>query len=67
MVDERGRPRLYEHKLCGKMFDPVMICSECGQPLSPKEVHVHIGPGANESERLPAPMDTLLHAADGAK
>jgi hypothetical protein len=44
-----------------------MICSECGQPLSPKEVHVHIGPGANESERLPAPMDTLLHAADGAK
>ena len=67
MVDERGRPRLYEHKLCGKMFDPVMICSECGQPLSPKEVHVHIGPGANESERLPARMDTLLHAADGAK
>src|SRR5580693_9559440 len=50
MVDERGRPRLYEHKLCGKMFDPVMICSECGQPLSPKEVHVHIGPGANESD-----------------
>jgi hypothetical protein len=22
MVDERGRPRLYEHKVCGKMFDP---------------------------------------------
>src|ERR1700687_6015377 len=67
MVDERGRPLLYEHKLCGKMFDPVMTCSECGQPLSPKEVHVHIGPGANELERLPARMDTLLHAPDGAK
>jgi DNA-binding HxlR family transcriptional regulator len=67
MVDERGRPRLYEHKLCGKMFDPVMICSECGQPLSPKEVHVHIGPGANESDRLPARTDALVRAADGAK
>jgi DNA-binding HxlR family transcriptional regulator len=67
MVDERGRPRLYEHRLCGKMFDPVMTCSECGQPLSPKEVHVHIGPGANESDRLPARTDALERAADGAK
>jgi DNA-binding HxlR family transcriptional regulator len=30
MVDERGRPLLHEHKNCGKLFDPVMICSECG-------------------------------------
>jgi DNA-binding HxlR family transcriptional regulator len=50
MVDERGRPRLHQHKLCGKMFDPVMTCSECGQPLSPREVHVHVGPGAKEGE-----------------
>jgi DNA-binding HxlR family transcriptional regulator len=64
MVDERGRPRLYEHKLCGKMFDPVMICSECGQPLSPKEVHVHIGPGANESERLSAETGAVVPTAD---
>jgi len=28
------------------MFDPVMVCSECGEPLSAKEVHVHPGPGA---------------------
>ena len=26
MADERGRPLLHEHKLCGKMFDPVMVC-----------------------------------------
>jgi DNA-binding HxlR family transcriptional regulator len=64
MVDERGRPRLYEHKLCGKMFDPVMTCSECGQPLSPKEVHVHIGPGANELERLRAEMGAVVPTAD---
>jgi len=24
----------------------VMVCSECGEPLSAKEVHVHPGPGA---------------------
>jgi hypothetical protein len=53
MVDARGRPLLYEHKFCGKMFDPVMICSECGQPVTPKEVHVHVGPGATEGNPLP--------------
>jgi DNA-binding HxlR family transcriptional regulator len=52
MVDERGRPRLYEHKLCGKMFDPVMTCSECQEPLSARDVHVHVGPGANEGHSL---------------
>ena len=46
MVDERGRPVIHEHKNCGKMFDPVMVCSECGEPLHAKQVHVHSGPGA---------------------
>jgi hypothetical protein len=53
MIDERGRPRLHQHKLCGKMFDPVMTCSECGEPLSPKAVHVHLGPGAAPSSEPP--------------
>ena len=46
MVDERGRPVIHEHKNCGKIFDPVMVCSECGEPLHAKQVHVHSGPGA---------------------
>jgi DNA-binding HxlR family transcriptional regulator len=45
MVDSRGRPMLHEHKNCGKHFDPVMVCSECGEPVLAKEVHVHPGPG----------------------
>jgi DNA-binding HxlR family transcriptional regulator len=45
MGDERGRPLLHEHKTCGKLFDPVMVCSECGEPVRAKEVHVHSGPG----------------------
>ena len=49
MVDSRGRPLLHEHKNCHKMFNPVMVCSECGEPLTAKEVHVHPGPGARKS------------------
>ena len=46
MVDERGRPLLHLHRNCGKNFDPVMVCSECGEPVLAKEVHTHPGPGA---------------------
>ncbi len=56
MVDERGRPLLHQHKKCGHNFDPIMICSECGEPVTAKDVHTHPGPGAaaNESSRAPA-------------
>jgi DNA-binding HxlR family transcriptional regulator len=46
MLDERGRPLLHEHKKCGKLFDPVMVCSECREPLFAKEVITRPGPGA---------------------
>jgi DNA-binding HxlR family transcriptional regulator len=49
MGDERGRPLLHEHKNCGKQFDPVMVCSECGEPLHARQVHVHPGPGRKEA------------------
>ncbi|MDA9478067.1 HxlR family transcriptional regulator [Bradyrhizobium sp. CCBAU 65884] len=54
MVDSRGRPRLHEHKNCQKLFDPVMVCSECGEPLAAKAVHVHPGPGARPSSPVHA-------------
>jgi DNA-binding HxlR family transcriptional regulator len=46
MVDERGRPVLHEHQGCGKMFDPLLVRSECRAPLAPREIRVHAGPGA---------------------
>jgi DNA-binding HxlR family transcriptional regulator len=52
MGDERGRPLLHEHKTCGKQFDPVMVCSECGEMLHAKQVHVHGGPGRKEMTGL---------------
>jgi len=53
MVDSRGRPLLHEHQNCGKMFDPIMVCSECGETLTAKQVHVHPGPGARQSPIAP--------------
>ena len=53
MVDSRGRPMLHQHKNCGKMFDPVMVCSEC-EPLTAKAVDVHPGPGARQSSPVHA-------------
>jgi HxlR-like helix-turn-helix len=56
MVDERGRPLLHEHQKCHKHFNPVMVCSECGEPLQAKEVHVHPGPGAREKVTTEEPV-----------
>ena len=54
MAGKKGRPLLHRHLECGKQFDPVMICSECGEPLDPKRVHAHRGPGAGSTRHLPA-------------
>jgi DNA-binding HxlR family transcriptional regulator len=56
MGDERGRPLLHEHKTCGKLFDPVMVCSECGEPLHARQVHVHAGPGLGTKLGLSGPL-----------
>jgi DNA-binding HxlR family transcriptional regulator len=57
MSDKRGRPLLHRHQACGKDFDPVLVCSECGEPLVPRQVHVHPGPGASNSRHVPPGMD----------
>lgn len=41
----RGAPLLYQHKDCGKVFTPVMSCSECGEPVTPQKVLPMPGPG----------------------
>lgn len=46
MAGEEGRPLLHRHTCCGELFDPVMVCSHCGEPLKATEVTVESGPGA---------------------
>jgi len=57
MAGKKGRPLLHTHDSCGRDFDPVLVCSECGEPLVAKQVHVHLGPGAKSPRHLPAPID----------
>jgi hypothetical protein len=38
-----------------------MVCSECGQPLVAKQVHVQRGPGAKSARHLP--LETDLRSA----
>jgi hypothetical protein len=57
MAGKKGRPLVHTHDLCGKDFDPVMVCSECGDRLSPREVHVHAGAGAKDPRHLPLQTD----------
>jgi DNA-binding HxlR family transcriptional regulator len=52
MAGKKGRPLLHTHELCGKDFDPLMVCSECGEPLAAKQVRVHPGPGATQPRGL---------------
>jgi DNA-binding HxlR family transcriptional regulator len=57
MADKKGRPLLHTHNLCGKDFDPVMVCSECGEELLPREVRVRPGPSAKDRRHLPLETD----------
>ena len=41
--DAHRRPLLHRHKPCGHLFDPVMVCSECREPLKAREVIVEPG------------------------
>ncbi len=57
LAGRRGRPLLHRHKACGKLFDPVTVCSECGEPLHARAVHVHPGPGARRGECIEGGAD----------
>ena len=58
MVDKKGRPLIHRHTECGHVFDPVTVCSECGEALNPRHVHVEPGPGARGSNHLPIEPQT---------
>jgi DNA-binding HxlR family transcriptional regulator len=70
MAGKKGRPLLHTHDLCGKDFDPVMVCSECRAPVIARQVRVHRGPGAKNPRHLPPETDlprTRAATSPGAK
>ncbi|WP_198084100.1 helix-turn-helix domain-containing protein [Variovorax sp. E3] len=56
MVTKKGRPVLHRHTCCGKHFDPVQVCSECGEVLTAKEIVVERGPGAGVATHPSSPQ-----------
>ena len=44
--DSRGAPIALRHSGCGHRFHAVVVCSECHQPLSIRDVSYRDGPGA---------------------
>lgn len=45
-LDEgKGPPLEYFHIPCGHKFRPTMVCSECGEAISPRDVTPLAGPG----------------------
>ena len=43
MADERGAPIEHTHKACGKRMKPVMVCSECSEPVGARDIQVAVG------------------------
>lgn len=43
---EGGPPVIRRHKACGCDFHAVQVCSECGEPVSARDVEARPGPGA---------------------
>jgi len=40
-----GPPVVYQHKGCGQITKPVLVCSECGEPITARDVIPMAGPG----------------------
>ncbi|HPU51806.1 MAG TPA: helix-turn-helix domain-containing protein [Burkholderiaceae bacterium] len=66
LAGRKGRPLIHRHDVCGKDFDPVLVCSECGEALLPRQVHVHPGPGAANPGHLPAELAMPVAASPPA-
>lgn len=63
MDDGKGVPMLYKHNTCGHHYKPVVVCSECGEPIDPHDVTPEIGPGKFASSRAHTALASSLKTA----
>jgi DNA-binding HxlR family transcriptional regulator len=42
MSDPHGPPVVLEHRPCGQRATPELRCSECGEPIDPREMRAHL-------------------------
>lgn len=67
MAGKKGRPLLHHHTACSHPFDPVMVCSECREPLDPREVRTSLGPGARNPQHVPMELATGMRRKTGTE
>lgn len=53
MSDAEGPPIRHIHRSCGHAMQGVLVCSDCGEPLSPRDVQLEEAP-AFTGQLLPA-------------
>jgi DNA-binding HxlR family transcriptional regulator len=44
MANEEGPPLALVHKACGHRMHPTLVCSDCGEAITPKDVTPELGP-----------------------
>jgi DNA-binding HxlR family transcriptional regulator len=42
----------FHHKPCGHTLKPVLVCSDCGEPIRPRDLEMVLAPGATVAEVL---------------
>jgi DNA-binding HxlR family transcriptional regulator len=42
---EHGAPVELVHRTCGKVTQPQLVCSECGERIDPRQMEPRVGPG----------------------
>ncbi len=60
MDEGRGPPIIYQHKSCGQMMTPSLMCSECHEPLTARDVIPMMGPGMLPKE---TPFEPIADAS----
>ena len=48
-------PVVLRHRNCGKLSKPYLVCSACGERISPQDINAAPGPGASDPNMLPPP------------
>jgi hypothetical protein len=63
MSDTAGVPIELVHRACGHVITPQLICPECQQPLSAREMQARLGPALQSRVSIPIAADGAAIAA----
>lgn len=59
LAEETGPILEYKHQTCGQTMQPILTCSECGEPIDPRQIRPSVGPGLQPYLDDPKHQDCL--------